>query len=73
MINEKKLESLFHNDTYFEFLDEVYMMRESLIHALHDASLDKLQQISGRILQCDEILDLGGYSNMVKRKSIGKQ
>jgi hypothetical protein len=69
MLNDKKLDTLIHNDAYYEFLDFIYASREELIQQLHEAGSDKIQQISGRILQCDDILAWGGYHKVVKSRS----
>jgi hypothetical protein len=39
-----------------------------LIQQLHDVSSDRIQQISGRILQCDDILQMGGYDRIIARR-----
>lgn len=69
MNEDKRLDHLVHIDAYVEFLNEVYAIRESLIQQLHDVTTDRIQQISGRILQCDDILALGGYDKVVTRRS----
>jgi hypothetical protein len=68
MLTDKKLDTLVHNDAYLELLNDIYAARESSIQELHGASSDKIQQISGRILQCDEILTMGGYEKVVQRR-----
>lgn len=67
-MDNKKLEQLSHNESFVGFLEEIYGTRESLIQQLHDVSSDRIQQISGRILQCDEILIAGGYNTIMLRK-----
>lgn len=62
------LDSLIHIDAYVDFLQGVYAIRESLIQQMHDVSSDRIQQISGRILQCDDILSMGGYDRVVSRR-----
>lgn len=69
MLTDKKLDTLIHNDAYYEFLDFIYASREELIQQLHEAGSEKIQQISGRILQCDDILAWGGHGKMVKSRS----
>jgi hypothetical protein len=68
MLTDKKLDTLVHNDAYLELLNDIYAARESSIQELHGASSDQIQQISGRILQCDEILTMGGYEKVVQRR-----
>jgi hypothetical protein len=67
----KKLEQLSHNETFVDFLEEIHGTRESLIQQLHDVSADRIQQISGRILQCDEILVAGGF-NQIQLRNMGR-
>jgi len=62
------LDSLIHIDAYVDFLQGVYAIRESLIQQMHDVPSDRIQQISGRILQCDDILSMGGYDRVVSRR-----
>ena len=68
MLTDKKLDTLVHNDAYLELLNDIYAARESSIQELHGAISDQIQQISGRILQCDEILTMGGYEKVVQRR-----
>ena len=60
MIEQKHLDSLSHQDGFKALLEELHEIRESLIREMHDIGNDRLQQISGRILQCDDILALLG-------------
>jgi len=62
------LDSLIHIDAYVDFLQGVYAISESLIQQMHDVPSDRIQQISGRILQCDDILSMGGYDRVVSRR-----
>ena len=36
-----------------EFMDEVHAIREAAIQQLHDRPTDSIQQLAGRILQCE--------------------
>lgn len=65
---DERLDKLIHVEAYVEFLHEIYAIRESLIQQLHDVPTDRIQQISGRLLQCDDILSLAGYDKVVSRK-----
>lgn len=67
-MDEKKIESLGHNPNFIEFLEEIYAVRESAIQQLHDRPSDSVQQIAGRILQCDDILTMGGWDEIEKRR-----
>lgn len=61
-------DKLIHNEAFVEFLEGVNADREANIRALHEADVGKIQQISGRILQCDEILTAGGWQEILKRR-----
>jgi len=61
MIEQKHLDALSHQDGFKALLEEIHATRESLIQQMHDVSNDRLQQVSGRILQCDDILALLGW------------
>lgn len=65
---ERRLERLSHLDDFVAFLGYIYDQRESLIQQLHDVDNARLQQISGRILQCDDILTAGGWSRAQNRR-----
>lgn len=62
------IDSLIHIDAYVDFLQGIYAIRESLIQQMHDVPSDRIQQISGRILQCDDTLSMGGYDRVVSRR-----
>jgi hypothetical protein len=68
MNKNDNLDSLIHIDAYVDFLQGIYAIRESLIQQMHDTTSDRIQQISGRILQCDDILGMGGYDRIVSRR-----
>ena len=68
MIDQKKVEALSLNETFVALLDDILGQRESFIRALHGSSNEQIQQISGRILMCDEILDVAGYRQIQERR-----
>lgn len=67
MIKPEQVEKLGHNDDFVAFLQEVFQTRESLIQQMHDRPDGALQQISGRILACDDVLAQGGWKDLVSR------
>lgn len=69
MIEEKALERLHNSEDFLEFLNYVHSSREWCISQLHDVSTDRLQQLSGRILALDEMLNVGKYSSLKARWS----
>ena len=68
MFDDKQRDALSHNDAFIAFLREVHELRETAIQQLHDRPVDSVQQLAGRILQCDDILSLGGWSAIENRK-----
>jgi len=69
MFEAKHKDALAHHPAFYSFLGEVYELRESAIQQLHDRSSESVQQIAGRILQCDDILKMGGWDEMKGRKA----
>ncbi len=61
-------DSLIHNDAFVAFLQGIKDQRESFIQALHNAPTERVQQISGRILMADEILEIGGWRQIEDRR-----
>lgn len=54
-------------DDFVDFMGFVYERRESLIAEMHGAKTDELQQISGKILLCDEVLQAGNWRGIQAR------
>ena len=48
-------------DDFVDFMGFVHERRESLIAEMHGAKTEELQQISGKIVMCDEILQAGNW------------
>lgn len=64
MLDPKQLERLHNSEDFLAFLAELDTTREAWIAALHDASTERIQQVSGRILALDEILTLSDYEKL---------
>lgn len=69
MFDDKKREALSHSDHFKDFLEEVFQRRESAIQQLHDRPTDSVQQLAGRILEADDILRMGGWEEIQKRRA----
>ena len=54
-------------DDFVDFMGFIYERRESLIAELQGARTDELQQISGRLMMCDEILQAGNWRSIRAR------
>lgn len=68
MITKQQKEVLYNNEAYVDLLEQLYATRESLIQQMHDVSSDSIQQISGRLLQCDDILTMLGWNEVQLRR-----
>lgn len=68
MSKEAQLEALSHNEGFIALLDELHAQRESFILSMHDAPTERLQQLSGRILMADEVLETWGYRKIQDRR-----
>ena len=68
MIAEDKIDHLSHIDAFIEFLDEIKDRRDLAIGMMADKGTEGIQQLSGRILEADDILSLGGYAKIEERR-----
>jgi|TARA_E500000318_G_scaffold5752_1_gene5923 hypothetical protein len=64
---EKDLQSLGNHEHFARFLKVVSELREETIEELHNASNEQIQQISGRILTYDQILQMCDWRNLQVR------
>ena len=56
-----------NHETFARLVSEIVKMREECIAEMHSADIEKLSQISGRILAYDEIIGLCGADILNKR------
>ena len=68
MLDAKQIDQLGNVDAFVAFLQEIRDRRESAIQQLHDRPDGSVQQIAGRILEADDILVLGGWAAIEKRR-----
>ncbi len=66
---EDDLKVLGQHEHFARFMQVVSDLREETIEELHNAPSDKIQQISGRILTYDQLLQMCDWRNMQKRFS----
>jgi len=66
---EKDLQSLGNHEHFARFLKVVAELREETIEELHNASNEQIQQISGRILTYDQILQMCDWRKLQVRFS----
>lgn len=70
MISQKQLEQLSHVSDFVDFLEDLSLQKDSIIQALHGLPTDQLQQTTGRLLQLDDILKMGGWDEIQKRRQL---
>lgn len=58
------LNTLRTHDSFIRYLRVINELREETISELHEASTDKIQQLSGRILSYDQILHLSNFTEV---------
>ena len=58
---EEDIEHLKRHDSFNRFIDFINQMREECIAEMYEASTDKIQQLSGRILSYDQILTMSTW------------
>lgn len=66
---QQALETLGHHESFAVLAKEVVKMREESIQELHSADIDKLSQVSGKILAYDEIISLCDWDSLRRRFS----
>jgi hypothetical protein len=54
-------------DDFVDFMGFIYERRESLIGEMYEAKTEELQQIAGKIIMCDEILQAGNWREIKAR------
>jgi len=64
MITKEQQEALLYNEAYIGFMEQIHDLRESSIQQMHDRPTDSIQQLAGRILQLDDILQLGRWTEL---------
>jgi hypothetical protein len=61
---DKDIDTLKTHDTFIRFLLFIEELRDECIAELHESSSEKIQQISGRILSYDQILEITEYKQI---------
>jgi hypothetical protein len=64
---EEALQALSNHESFGVFVRTIRDLREEAITELHNAPVEKIQQISGQILTYDQILQLVNYRVLEKR------
>jgi hypothetical protein len=64
---EDDLKALSHHEHFARFIQLISILREECIAEMHEASVEKLQQLSGRIITYDQILQMVDWQGMQRR------
>jgi len=64
---ESALIALSHHEAFAFFITNIKNMREEIIGEMANASVEELQQISGRILAYDDILQMVNMEDIQRR------
>tara|TARA_R100001163_G_C5066134_1_gene204393 strand:+ start:3021 stop:3251 length:231 start_codon:yes stop_codon:yes gene_type:complete len=67
MTLEQSLQFLQHNEHFAVFIGVIHSLREEAIAELHNADYETQQQISGRILTYDQILQMSDWQSIRKK------
>ena len=63
------IKTLYNYEAFARFMKMVHQLREESIEELHEATSDNIQQISGRIITYDQLLQLVNWEEMRNRHS----
>jgi len=64
MTLEDDLKTLSNHESFARFLQVISDLREETIEDLHNANNETIQQVSGRILTYDQILQMCDWRNL---------
>ena len=64
---EEALKALQHNENFAVFVSVIHALREEAIAELHNADYESMQQISGRILTYDQLLQMTDWQSIRKK------
>jgi hypothetical protein len=63
------IKTLYNYEAFARFIKLIHNLREEAIEELHEASIETIQQVSGRIITYDQVLQLVNWEELVKRHS----
>ena len=63
------IKTLHNHEAFARFIKLIHNLREEAIEELHEASNETIQQVSGRIITYDQVLQLVNWEELVKRHS----
>ena len=63
------IKTLHNYEAFARFIKLIHNLREEAIEELHEASNETIQQVSGRIITYDQLLQLVNWEELVKKHS----
>ena len=63
------IQALHNYEAFARFIKMLYELREETIAELHEANSDNIQQVSGRIITYDQVLQLVNWQELSKKHS----
>ena len=63
------IKTLHNYEAFARFIKLIHNLREEAIEELHEASNETIQQVSGRIITYDQVLQLVNWEELVKKHS----
>lgn len=64
---EDDIKALSNHETFARLINVIHALREETIGEMHNADFDKLQQVSGRIITYDQILQMVDWETLKLR------
>ena len=58
------IKTLYNYEAFARFMKMVHQLREESIEELHEANIENIQQISGRIITYDQLLQLVNWEEL---------
>ena len=64
MTLDQDLKTLANHEHFARFIQVIHRLREETLSEMHNADFDKLQQVSGRIITYDQILQIADWESL---------
>ena len=61
---QDNVKALSNHESFAGFIKVIHDFREECIEEMHDSHTDKLQQLSGRIISYDQILQMADFEKL---------
>ena len=60
------IEKLHEYEAFARFVKMIHELREETIQELHEAPTEQIQQVSGRVITYDQIIQMAGFDKLKK-------